>query len=265
MEGARTMAECMHGFDEGMCDICFPRKAAEPPPTVAATTTRTATRVAPPRTRRLTERPAGAPPKLPPFGSRRLYHVTHARNLEAILLDGAIRAVGAGADPDVDIAAPVIRQLRATTNVGDGRMVSAFVPFALSRGAGWWSELREGAPGARWSAAARLTSPAEYLALVVAAERIGPDVVIAEGDSSAPATHFMIGEPPRSLAIAARQDPELVVTEVLVADRVPLEAVVLLGGPNEPMRTRVREMFPAVGQPPRKIVVHPPWFNPAEA
>jgi ssDNA thymidine ADP-ribosyltransferase DarT-like protein len=261
------MAECMHGFDEGMCDICFPRKAAEPPVTMAATATRTAPRVtAPPRVRaRLTERPAGAPPKLPPFGSRRLYHVTHARNLEAILLEGGIKALSAGADPDVDIAAPVIRQLRATTNVGDGRMVADFVPFALSPGAGWWSELREGAPGARWSAAARLTSPAEYVALVVAAERIGPDVVIAEGDSSAPATHFMIGEPARNLAIAVRKDPELAAVEVLVAERVPLEAVVLLGVPNEPMRTRVRRMFEAVDQTPPKIVVHPPWFLPADA
>jgi hypothetical protein len=52
---------------------------------------------------------------------------------------------------------------------------------------------------------------------------------------------------------------------VLVADRVPLEAVVLLGVPNEPMRSRVRQMFKAVDQTPPKIVVHPPWFNPAEA
>jgi hypothetical protein len=259
------VAECIHGFDEGECDICFPRKAPEPPPTVAAAATRTATRTAPPRQRRLAERPAGAPPKLPPFGSRRLYHVTHARNLEAILLDGAIRAAGTGVDPDVDITAPVLRRLRAETSVGDGRAVADFVPFALSTEATWWRELREGAEGARWSAAARLTTSTEYVALVVAAERIGPDVVIAEGDSSAPATHFLIGEPPRSLAIAARVDPELVTTEVLVADRVPLEAVVLLGVPNEPMRSRVRRMYQAVEATPPKIVVHPPWFAPAEA
>jgi hypothetical protein len=248
------VAECIHGFDEGECDICFPRKAPEPPPTVAAAATRTATRTAPPRQRRLTERPAGAPPKLPPFGSRRLYHVTHVRNLEAILLDGAIRAAASGVDPDVDITAPVLRRLRAETSVGDGRAVADFVPFALST-----------EEGARWSAAARLTTSTEYVALVVAAERIGPDVVIAEGDSSAPATHFLIGEPPRSLAIAARVDPELVTTEVLVADRVPLEAVVLLGVPNEPMRSRVRRMYQAIEATPPKIVVHPPWFAPAEA
>jgi hypothetical protein len=263
------VAECIHGFDEGECDICFPRKAAEPPATVAASATRTATKAPPrvtaPKQRRLTERPAGAPPKLPPFGSRRLYHVTHARNLEAILLDGAIRAAGSGADPGVDITAPVLRQLRAETSVGDGRPVADFVPFALSIDAVWWREFRQGAEGARWSAAARLTTPTEYIALVVAAERIGPDVVIAEGDSSAPATHFLIGEPPRSLAIAARVDPELVTTEVLVADRVPLEAVVLLGVPNEPMRSRVRQMYEAVDQTPPKIVVHPPWFAPVEA
>jgi hypothetical protein len=260
-----TVAECIHGFDEGECDICFPRKAAEPPPTVAATATRTAPRVAPLRSRRLTERPAAAPPKLPPFGSRRLYHVTHIRNLESILLDGAIRAAAAGADPDVDITAPVLRRLREETSVGDGRPVAGFVPFALSTDAEWWRELREGAEGARWSAAARLAAATEYVALVVAAERIGPDVVIAEGDSSAPATHFLIGEPPRSLAIAVRRDPELTTTEVLVAERVPLEAVVLLGVPNEPMRTKVRQMFRAVELTPPKVVVHPPWFSPAEA
>jgi hypothetical protein len=259
------VAECIHGFDEGECDICFPRKAPEPPVTVAATATRTAPRVSTPKTRRLTDRPAGSPPKLPPFGSRRLYHVTHVRNLEAILRDGAIRAAGTEVDPEVDITAPVLRRLRAETSVGDERRVADFVPFALSTEAAWWRELREGAEGARWSAAARLAAPTEYVALVVAAERIGPDVVIAEGDSSAPATHFLIGEPPRSLAIAARVDPELVTTEVLVADRVPLEAVVLLGVPNEPMRSRVRQLFKAADATPPKIVVHPPWFSPAEA
>jgi hypothetical protein len=48
---------------------------------------------------------------------------------------------------------------------------------------------------------------------------------------------------------------------VLVPERVPLSDVVLLGVPNEPMRSRVRALFDAVDQAPPRIVVHPPWFT----
>ena len=208
--------------------------------------------------------PSTTSPGLPAFGSRRLYHVTHYRNLDSILADGAIRSVAAGADPAVDVTAPAVRDSSTVNDVGDGRPVSEFVPFSLSPHSSWWSELRTGASGAHWSAAARLSAPTEYVILVAGAKQIGADVAVADGDPSAAATAFTLGDPAKAIARAAREDAELAGVELLVADRVPLEAVVLIGVPNEPMRTRVRQMFHALDTVVPKVVVHPPWFMPQE-
>ncbi len=257
------MAECIHGFEAGMCDICFPRATPEPAAAVRAAAPRVRVASTRPPTRSL--RPsASAPsgPTLPAFGSRRLYHVTHQRNLESILLDGAIRSIADGAEPDLDVAARIVRDLRARADVGDGRTVDRFVPLALTPDADRWVELREGAVGAHWSAAARLTGATEYVMLVVSAAKLGSDVVVANGDASAPATRFSIGEPTRAVSRAATVDPELVAAEVLVEGSIPLEAVVLVGVPNEPARSKVRAMFQAVETTAPRIVVHTPWFTP---
>jgi hypothetical protein len=267
------VAECIHGFDDGMCDICFPRMAVAPPTTVAASATSTARARAPRSTAprpsgsrsKAPRRAAGASsaPSGPPFSSRRLYHWTHSRNLEAILLDGALRSITGGADPDVDTAAPVVRELRAAADVGDGTTVDTYVPFALSPDAARWVELRDGASGAAWSTAARLSSPTEYVMLVLPAAAVGPDAVVAHGDASAPATTFSIGDPGRAIARATREDPELSDVEVLLPSPVPIDKVTLIGVPNEPMRNRVRRMYDAVEGAAPRIVVHPPWFTPA--
>lgn len=254
------MAECIHGFDEGMCDICFPRKVLEPVPTVAASATRSAPRAAP-RTRPASRPAAGTGPKLPPFGSRRLYHPTHLRNLESILLDGELRAVGGGVEPDVDPVAPLVRELRARASAGGGRHVADFVPFSLSPDAERWAELRSGAEGASWSPAAATTSAGDYAVLVAVAKDLGEGLVVADGDAAAPATRVLEGDPARAVAQAVRRDPELVQAEVLVPDAVPVSALTLVAVANEPARARVRDMFRAVEGAPPRVVVHPPWFG----
>ena len=263
------MAECIHGFDDGMCDICFPRTAPEPAVTVAASATRTATR-APrpvttrPATRRTAGPAAGVPAKVPPFATRRLYHVTPLRNLESILLDGELRAVAGDLEPDLDVAAPLVRQLRAHADVGDGRHVDEFVPFAASPDAERWVELRSGAEEPHWSAAARALGPADYAVLVAVGRDLGQDLVVADGDAAAPRTRFTLGDPARAIAQAARTDPDLTEAEVLVPGAVPLAAVTLIAVANEPARAAVRRMFADVDGTAPKVVVHPPWFVPAE-
>ena len=268
MEGLDTVAECIHGFEEGLCDICFPRVVPETPPTVAATTTTTAkartTRSTGPRTRRVAGASARSTSTGPTFSKRRLYHWTHARNLESILLDGALRSIAGGADPDVDTAAPLVRQLRAAADVGTGKKVDAFVPFALTPDADRWIELRDGATGAAWSTAARLSSPTEYVMLVLPAATAGDDAVVAHGDASAPATVFSVDDPVRAVAKISRDEEDLAAAEVLLPDPVPIDAITLIGVPNEPMRNRVRRMFDAVEGAAPRIVVHPPWFTPSE-
>jgi len=259
------VAECIHGFDDGMCDICFPRVAPEPVAVVAATTTKTAarsTRVT--ATRRASKRapgaPAGLPPKVPPFATRRLYHVTPLANLESILLDGELHSVASGFLPELDVAAPLVRQLRAHAEVGDGRHVDEFVPFSVSPDAERWVELRNGAEEPHWSAAARALTPADYAVLVAVGRDLGPDLVVADGDAGAPPTRFTLSDPANAVSAAARVDPELTRVEVLAPNAVPLSAITLIAVANEPARVRVRRMFADVEGAPPRVVVHPPWF-----
>jgi hypothetical protein len=259
------VAECIHGFEDGLCDICFPRQAPEPAPTVAASATRTATRSTTTRpamkpAKRHAGAAAGLPPKVPPFASRRLYHVTPMANLESILIDGEIRAIASGFEPDLDVAAPLARQLRAHADVGDGRHVDEFVPFAASTDADRWVELREGADEPHWSAAARGLTPSDYVVLVAVGRDLGPDLVVADGDAAAPTTRFTLGDPARAVLQAARVDPELTAVEILAPNAVSLTAVNLIAVANEPARVRVRRMFADVEGAPPRVVVHPPWF-----
>jgi hypothetical protein len=180
--GEHAVAECIHGFDDGMCDICFPRVAPEPVAVVATTATKTAprsTRVT--ATRRASKRapgaPAGLPPKVPPFATRRLYHVTPLTNLESILLDGELHSVASGFEPELDVAAPLARQLRAHADIGDGRHVDEFVPFSVSPDNERWVELRQGAEQPHWSAAARALTAADYAVLVAVGRDLGPDLI----------------------------------------------------------------------------------------
>jgi hypothetical protein len=245
-----------------MCDICFPRKAPEPVATVTAATrgasrTTTTTR---PATRRVAGAAAGVPAKVPPFASRRLYHVTPLPNLESILLDGELRPIASGVEPDVDVAAPLARELRAHADVGDGRHVDEFVPFTASPDAERWAELRAGAEEPHWSAAARSLTPADYAVLVAVGRDLGAGLVVADGDAAAPVTRFTTDDPARGIAQAARRDPELLEVEVLAPGTVPLTAVNLIAVANEPARARVRRMFQDVEGAPPRVVVHPPWF-----
>lgn len=261
---AVSVAECIHGFDDRMCDICFPRIVAEPAPTVAASATRSTSRsgrstaTRPPK--RAPGAPGGLPPKVPPFASRRLYHVTPLGNLESILIDGALRSIASGVTPDLDVAAPLARQLRAHADVGDGRHVDEFVPFSASPDAERWAELRAGAVEPHWSAAARALTSADYAVLVAVGRDLGTDLVVADGDAAAPVTRFTVGDPAKAIASAARADPDLTAVEVLAPNAVSLTAVNLIAVANEPARARVRAMFHDVEGAPPRVVVHPPWF-----
>lgn len=195
-----------------------------------------------------------------PFGSRRLYHPTHLRNLESILLDGELRAIGSGLTPDVDPVAPIVRGLRARASAG-GRSVAEYVPFALSPDAERWAELRSGGDGAQWGPVAATTAPTDFAILVAVGKDLGPDLVVADGDAGAPATAFAVGDAARGVAQAARRDPELLTAEVLVPSPLPLDAIDLIAVANEPARSRVRGMFADVEGSAPRVVVHPPWFG----
>lgn len=256
------MAECIHGFDEGLCDICFPRRAPEPVRRAATATARRPAASRSPGSTSPAARASAKPSLL--LSTQRIYHVTHLRNLEAIVIDEAIRA---DAVPEVDISSATTRELRRSTELAAGGTVADRVTFQLSPNAARWNEVRNGALGAHWSDAARAANPLEFVILVTSAGAVGPDVIFANGDAAAPATRFASGDDGTVLLRAtAALDPELRDAELLAASPVPFSAITLIGVANEPVRDQVRQLLADAGVghgggAAPKVAVYPPWFQ----
>lgn len=192
-------------------------------------------------------------------GELRVYHVTHVRNLPAILESGALLA---DARPAVDISSELARELRSSAEVSPGRSVSDFVAFGLAPDSSAWAELRRGALEPRWSAAARASAPADFVVLVSTVAALGPDVVIADGDAAGTYTRFATGADAERMLARLHGDPEArAAAEALAPDRVALTAVPLIGVANEPARDEVRHLLAGSGFTP-KLAVYPPWFAP---
>ncbi len=260
------MPECIHGFETELCAICTPRVVAEPPKPARAPRT-----VKPAAERRPATSPATrtagssarAETSSVPFAAQRIYHVTHVRNLEMIVIDGEIRA---DATPEVDISSAHTRELRSLAEVRPGVSVGQHVPFFLTPNATRWNELRTGAEGVFWSDAAREARPSEFVALVTTMAGIGPDVVVADGDAVSPVTRFATGaEEGRALLRRARAtDPELLEAEALAPGSIPFSAIALIGVSNDKVKARVKELLAEAGGHAPRIAVYPPWFLPAD-
>lgn len=255
------MPECIHGFDDGLCDVCFPRTPAPPPARTAAPRA--------PRTRSAARSTsaagalAGSAPASLRLAGRRVHHVTHLRTLESIALDGELRP---DAVPDVDVSSAMARELRATAIVPDGRSVASFVAFHLAQNSHRWEELREGAEGTHWSDAARAARATEFVILTVPVDALGDDVVFADGDAAAVGTRFAAGVESGTQALRRlhASDPEFRDAELLVAGPVPLSAVAVIAVANERVRDTVRAVFANAGRPAPRIAVYPPAFAPAD-
>lgn len=248
------MAECIHGFPEGLCDSCFPRKAPEP---VRVSRTATARAARPP------VRASGTPsaPATLKLQGRRVFHITHVQTLESIALEGALLA---GSSPDVDITSATARELRATATVPDGRSVAEFVPFFIAQEATRWQELRDGAEGAHWSDAARAAKPTEFVILAVPVDTLGPDVVFADGDAAGSVTRFAGGLDDGAVALRRLHaiDPDFRDAELLASEPVALDSVAIITVANEKVRDTVRGIFANAGITAPRIAVYPPAFFP---
>lgn len=242
--------ECIHGFDAGLCDICYPRVAPEAPKPVRAAT----------GARKTPVRAAGAPTVAPySFATQRFFHVTHLRNLEAIMHTGELRA---DATPAVDVSSTITRELRAGADLADGTTVAHHVAFYASPTAVRWAELRDGATGPHWSDEARAAKPAEFVLLAVQASALGPDIIAADADAAAPATRFAHGvaDATTLLRRVRVDDPDFVHAEVLASRPVPFDSVALIGVANDRVRDTVRDMLDHAGGYKPKVAVYPPWF-----
>jgi ssDNA thymidine ADP-ribosyltransferase, DarT len=248
------VAECIHGFDDGLCDVCFPRTPEPPPRAVRPATTR-ASRTG------TTTRAAGASaaPATLRLSGRRVHHVTHLRTLESIALDGELRADAA---PDVDVSSATTRELRASATVPDGRSVASLVAFSLAQDSTRWQELREGAVGTHWSDAARSARPADFVILAAPVDALGDDVVFVDGDAGGVAARFAAGldAGTQGLRRLHAVDPDFRDAELLVAGPVPLDVVAVVTVANDRVRDEVRTMFANASLRAPRIAVYPPAF-----
>ena len=270
--------ECIHGFEDGMCAICFPPKEPAPRPVVAAK----------PRTSRAggtvrTARPAARVPGAPhpsadaaiDAKAMRIYHVTHLDNLARILGSGALLADAAdpGARPEVDIAAPAAREFRRAAEVsGTDAVVADYVPFLLTIDAHVWDAVRTATPDPRLDAAAVERPAADYVVFVSsvgialgARTEVPGEVVVSDADAAVAGARTAAEWPDieRMLRRLARDDDatSIASAEFLVREALPIERVSLIAVSNEKVRDRVRGALTAVGLRTR-VAVYPPWFLP---
>jgi hypothetical protein len=183
---------------------------------------------------------------------QRAYHLTHIRNLEAILDAGAISAA---TPPAVDLSTDLTRELRQTAEVVPGRSVADYVPFYLAPSATLWDDVRRGADDeTRWSAAARAAASGDFVVLVTTVSALGPDAVITDGDAAASLTRFSTGDDITRALTRLHDSDGLDAAEVLAPESVPYEVIQLIGVANDRVRDHVRDLTST------KVAVYPPWF-----
>jgi ssDNA thymidine ADP-ribosyltransferase, DarT len=275
-EGFHVADECIHGFDDGLCAICFPPKEPEPKPAAKAVPrTRTGTgRATRPAARVAGTARAGSLADAPVDPKTvRIYHVTHVDNLASIFGAGTVLADGAGASPSVDLSAPDAREFRRATPVdGADAVLADYVPFLLSTDAHVWNAVRTSTPDPRLTAEAVERAPADHVILVSSvAGAVGAltgepgTVVVTDADAATGGVAVASAWPDvlRMLQRLHRADDGVGLrsAEFLVREHLPLERVLLIAVGNDRVRDRVRAALDAVGLRTR-VAVYPPWFQP---
>lgn len=255
--------ECIHGFPLELCAICSPKPVVEvvKPPARPRSSVQTAVRPS--------ARVAGTAPSPVSTLEQRVYHVTHLRNLAAIASEYALVA---GATPSFDLSTPELRAERSSVEIttAPNAMLSDFVPFFLSPDATLWQSVRAGRAHPRLSPAARGVEASEFVILVSSIRQLdaaSAHFVVTDGSPEGPLTRFATNRDDSDRMLrrlrADSTGDALLDAELLVADRLPLDAVTLVGVGNEKVRVQVREALEGSGFTP-KISVYPPWFLAAE-
>ena len=262
--------ECIHGLDEGLCDLCYPKPAPEVEPRAARTaprraalssTTKTATKAAP-RT------------PIVSVGDQRIYHVTHIRNLAGILASGCLMADASDAwtsRPTVDISSADTRELRRATDVAAGWSVASYVPFFLAPNATVWEGFRSGAADPRLSPGARDLVASDFIILVSTITHAGADgMAVTDGDAAHALTRFATTpEASERMLRRMRNDTgddraTILDAEFLVQETFSFRSVTLVGVANDRERDRVKAILQPSAFGP-KVAVYPPWFQRPDA
>ncbi|MCU1414109.1 MAG: hypothetical protein JWN80_1449 [Microbacteriaceae bacterium] len=245
--------ECIHGFEAGLCDTCYPK----PVPVVVATATTTTTRS---RTATTTSRASASSRADHKVGEQRIYHVTHIDNLPLIIESNAVLA---GQLPAVDISSTENRAARRDTPVGDDTVVADYIPFFLSPNSSVWAALREQLADPRLSPEARDIPPAEFV-ILVSTVKVASTMEIAVANGDAANTFTRIANTPdtndRALRGLRADDDAILGAELLVRGAFPFEQVSLVGVANDRARDAVKQVLQLAAHEP-KVAVYPPWFG----
>jgi hypothetical protein len=243
--------ECIHGFENQVCDSCFPKAAPVKPLTRATSGS---------RTKRVPGAPRASGNKLPSLADQRVYHVTHINNLESILRAGQLVAAAQIDTTIVDISSPLTRELRGTASLSTGESVDCYVPFSLIPESNSWRELRDGATEPKWSDTARTSSSTDFVFLVTTIRALGDDAVLADGDAAASLTRFAADDATKTRMLGNLRADELTGdAEVLIHGSFAFDEVQLVGVASDRARDRVKELLDAASFA-TKVAVYPPWF-----
>jgi len=243
--------ECIHGFENNLCDSCFPKATPVKPLTRAS---------GPSRAKRVPGTPRASSAKVPSLSDQRVYHFTHISNLESILREGQLVAAASIEDATLDISSPLTRELRAAASLSTGEPVDRYVPFSLVPESASWRELRAGATEPRWSDAARTATPTDFVFLVSTVRALGEDAVLADGDAAAALTRFATDETAITRMLGNLRADELTDdAEVLIHGSFAFDDVQLVGVASDKARERVKALLDAASFK-TKVAVYPPWF-----
>lgn len=249
------MTECIHGLDTERCDVCAPRKRSEAEVAAAA--------AKPVRARAQRSSRSGGSAKQVAVdpGTRRIFHLTHLKNLEGILTKQQILSDAAGASPVVDISSADNRELRREVSAGSSP-VAAYVPFFLAADAILWEGMRGEVEDYRLAEGAHSIPASEFVILVGSVRGAGVDSILTDGDAADPATEFsspdmLGGRMPRRFF---EEEDSVRSAEFLVPHSFPFSSVTLVGVANDKVRTKVKELIAAHGFA-QKVSVYPPWFQ----
>jgi hypothetical protein len=255
--------ECIHGFEAGLCAICYPKAVPE---VAVAPAARTRVKSAAPRSTgprtRAGRSVAGAAPR-DDVSQQRLYHLTHIRNLPAILDAGELSA---SAHPEVDISPAGLRDERASVTFADDTNLNDYVPFFLSPHALVWQAIRTREHHPRLARDVVGTDPADFVLLVVTVKQLdaaGQRYAVTDGSAEGATTRFgWSGEDAdRTLARLRAETLQqgILDADLLVHGAVPFSDVSLIGVAHDKARWAVRDLLGDEGYQP-KVAVYPPWF-----
>lgn len=255
------MDECIHGFEPGMCASCFP------PPEPEKVVVKRAPKAPKTNLRTPAATAAGGKTAPEPRASnlpKRIYHVTHVRNLPAIIASGELKpSTLATEQAEVVLASPVTHELRETAQATADASVLECIAFSLTPKATWWSQVQDGAAGPTWSDDARRALAIDFIVFGVDIPAVADRLVVTDGDAAAMTT--AIGGTPdaakRMLARAALDENVMQAAEALVPGTVPLASVALVAVANDKRRDEVKKSLADAGLK-AKVAVYPPWFVP---